>query len=270
MSKTVKDLMHKGLIVCPPGTALGGVASLLTQHHVHAVIVAESADEPLGIISDFDLLAGEWLSVDRESLEVMRKLTAGDLMTSPIESIEADTPVEEAAQRMLEKRVHRMLVTEAGAAVGIVSVSNFVEDIAAQEPPKRNTVGDVMSDAFLVCRDKTTVFSAARTITQAGWRSVVVVDSRGKPLGVVSGVDLLKFAGKTVDENLTVSDVMNRDLVTIDINASLQEAANLMIQNHRHRVIVIDTHDPESFPLGVISSVDIVAEMARPGSVWQE
>ena len=162
-----------------------------------------------------------------------------------------------------------MLVTEAGVAVGAVSVSNFVENIAAQEQPKRSTVGDVMSDAFLVCRDKTTILSAARTITQAGWRSVIVVDSRGRPLGVVSGIDLLKLVGKALDENLLVSDLMNRDLVTVDINAGLQEAANLMIHNHRHRLIVVDTHDPESFPLGMISSFDIVAEMARPASVWQ-
>lgn len=162
-----------------------------------------------------------------------------------------------------------MLVTESGTPVGVVSVSNFVENIAAQEQPKRNTVDDAMSDAFLVCRDKTTILSAARTITQAGWRSVIVVDSRGRPLGVVSGIDLLKLAGKPVQENLLVSDLMNRDLVTVDINASLQEAANLMIQNHRHRLIVVDINDPESFPLGMISSFDIVAEMARPGSVWQ-
>jgi predicted transcriptional regulator len=79
----------------------------------------------------------------------------------------------------------------------------------------------------------------------------------------------MRIAGRQVNETLTVSDVMNRRLTTIDINASLQEAANLMIQNHRHRVIVVDTNDPESFPLGIISSFDIVAEMARPGSVWQ-
>lgn len=270
MSKTVKELMHPGLILCPPDASLGQVATLLTQHHVHALIVAETADKPLGIISDFDLLAGEWLSVDGTSLDSMRRLTARDLMTAPIEMIGADTSIEAVAQQMQAKQLHRMLVTESGAAIGVISVSDFVADVAAQEPPRRSTVGDVMSDAFLVCRDKTTVLSAARTITQAGWRSVVVVDSRGKPLGVVSGPDLLQFAGKSVDENLTVSDVMNRNLVTIDINASLQDAANLMIRNHRHRVIVADSKDPESFPLGVISSFDIVAEMARPGSVWQE
>jgi len=268
MNKTVKDLMHKGLITCPPDASLGQVAVLLAQHRVHALIVAEKEDQPLGIISDFDLLAGEWLSVDEKSLDAMRAMTARELMTSPIAMIEANTGIEAAANTMVEKGVHRMLVMEAGKPVGIISISNFVADIASQEKLQRATVSDVMSDAFLVCRDKTLVTSAARTITQAGWRSVLVVDSHGKALGVVSGKSLIHHAGKDV-ANLTVSDVMNKNLLTIDMNASLQEVANLMINNHRHRVIVIDVNDPESFPLGVISSVDIVAEMARPGSVWQ-
>jgi CBS domain-containing protein len=269
MSKSVKDLMHKGLIACPPDTSLGRVATLLTQHHVHALIVAEQNDKPLGIISDFDLLAGEWLSVDDESLDTMRRMTARDLMTSPIEAIDAETSVQDAATRMIEKQVHRMLVKENDKPVGVISTSDFVASIAAQEQVKRESVRDVMSDTFLVCRDKTPIISAARTMTQAGWRSVVVVDPKGRPLGVVTGNDLIRYAGNTVDEKLTVTEVMNRDLITVDINASLQQAANLMIQHHHHRVIVVDGNDPQSFPLGVISSFDIVAAMAKPGSIWQ-
>jgi CBS domain-containing protein len=269
MNKTVKDLMHKGLIICPPNASLGQVAAMLTEHHIHALIVAETADTPLGIISDIDLVAGEWLSVDKASLEAMRKMTARDLMTFPIETIDAETPVEQAAKTMFAKQIHRMLVSEKGSPVGVISISNFVADIAAQAKTRRETVGDVMSDTFLVCRDKTTILSAARTMTQAGWRSVVVVDANGKPLGVVTGNDILRFAGKHVDESLTVSAVMNRNLLTVDMNASLQEAADLMIQNHKHRVIVVDSNNPDNFPLGVISSFDIVAEMAKPGSIWQ-
>ena len=269
MTKLVKDIMHQGLIVCKPEASLGQVAALLTQHHVHALIVVESNDAPLGIISDFDLLAGEWLSVDNESLDAMRKMTARDLMTSPIESIDANTSLEEAAKLMIEKQIHRMLVTESGKPVGVISVANIVADIAAQEPLKRQTVSDVMSDTFLVCREDTSVLSAARTMTQAGWRSIVVVNAKGKLLGFITGKDLIQLAGKNVDENLKVNQCMNRSLLTVDINASLQQAADLMIQNHRHRVVVIDANDPDGFPLGVLSSFDIVAEMARPGSIWQ-
>ena len=95
-----------------------------------------------------------------------------------------------------------------------------------------------------------------------------MIDAKGKHLGVVSGKDLIRFVENGVDESLTVRDVMH-EAFTIHINASLREAADLMIQTHHHRLIVIDEGDPEAFPLGVISSFDIVAEMARPGSIWQ-
>lgn len=270
MTKIVRDIMRQGLLTCSPDTTLGQVATLLAEHRVHALIVSKPTGAPLGLVSDFDLLAGEWLSVDPETLATMKKLTAKHLMTSPIDTIDADATVEQAARVMLEKKVHRLMVTEHERAIGVVSVSDLVASIAGQTQAKRETVGDVMSDAFLVCRMNTTIISAARTMTRTHWRSVIVVDEKGRPQGIVTGTDLLWHIEEGgVYENLAVGDVMNHSLTTIDIRASLHEAANLMIQNHLHRLIVIDKNEPDSFPLGIISSFDIVAEMARPGSVWQ-
>ena len=98
---------------------------------------------------------------------------------------------------------------------------------------------------------------------------MLVVDAKGKILGVVSGHDLLRFVKEGVTENVLVRDVMHPAL-TIDIHASLREAADMMIQNHYHRLVVIDKEDPDAFPLGAISTFDIVAEMARPDSIWQQ
>ena len=241
----------------------------MNQNHVHALIVTDREGRALGVLSDYDLLAGEWLSSDPESLTVMRKLTAADMMSQPIDSVEADVPLSEAVNVLIEKQVSRLLVTEQGKPVGVISLSDFVASIAREEEPKRETVGDVMSDAILVCRGKTPIYSAARAMTSTGWRSVLVVDAKGKVLGVVSGRSLLRFVKNGIDEDLLVRDVMHEPL-TIDIHASLREAADKMIQNHHHRLIVVDDSDPEAFPLGIISSFDIVAEMARPDSVWQK
>lgn len=269
MAKLVKDLMRTGLITCKPTATLGQVAVLLNQHHVHALMVTDRGGRTLGLISDFDLMAGEWLSSDEESLAVMRKLTAADLMSQPVDSVEANTPLSDAASIIMEKKVSRLLVTENGKSVGIISLSDFIASIASEIKTKRDTVGDVMSDAILVCRGKTPVVSAARAMTSSGWRSVLVVDAKGKILGVVSGQDLMRLIKDGVDEKLIVRDVMHPAL-TIDINASLREAADMMIQNYHHRLVVIDKDDPDSFPLGAISTFDIVAEMARPDSVWQK
>lgn len=268
MTKLVRDLMHPGVLTCQPEALLGQVAVLLTQQKVHALFVTDPEGRPLGVISDYDLLAGEWLSVDDESLATMRHLTAHDLMSYPVDTIDTNMSLKEAAHVMIEKDVNRLLVTENGKPVGVISITDFVANIAKEEKPKRETVADIMSDAMLVCRGKTPIISAARTLAQAGWRSVLVVDAKGKHLGVVSGKDLMRFVENGVDDRLTVRDVMHQAF-TIHIHASLREAADVMIQHHHHRLIVIDEEDPDAFPLGVISSFDIVAEMARPGSIWQ-
>ncbi len=268
MTKLVRDLMHPGLFTCRPNATIGQVAVLLNQHHVHALIVKDRDARPLGIISDIDLLAGEWLSVDGSTLATMRKMTAADLMSKPVDSVEANLSLADAARELMEKDIGRLLVTEKGKPVGFISLSDFVASVAQKEKPRRATVGDVMSDAILVCREKTPIHSAARTMTQAGWRSVLVVDEKGVPQGVISGKDLLPYVQDGVDEKLTVRDLMHPAL-TIDINASLQGAADMMIKTHYHRLVVIDEKDPEAFPLGIISSFDIVAEMAKPDSIWQ-
>lgn len=268
MENNVRDLMHTGLHTCRTDATLGQVAVLLSQHHVHALLVVDENHHPLGIISDYDLLAGEWLSADPQGLATMRTMTASELMSSPIDTVEADCSLKVAAEILVAKDINRLLVTEKGDPVGVISISDFVSSIARKEPALRATVADVMSDAILVCRDKTPLISAARTMTQAGWRSVLVVDARGKPEGVVSGKDLLPYVETKIDEQLTVKDIMH-PLLTIDMHAPLREAANLMIQKHYHRLVVIDQDDPQAFPLGIISSFDLVAEMAKPGSIWQ-
>jgi CBS domain-containing protein len=269
MTKLVRDLMHEGLLTCKPETSLGQLAILLSEYHVHSLIVEDPDGHHIGIITDYDLLAGEWLSADPESLVVMRSLTAGDLMSTPIDSIEADVPAAEAATRMKERVIRRLLVTEDGNPVGIISVSDFIADLAMQAPQIGNTVADIMSDAMLVCRENTPVWAAAKAMTDTRWRSVVVVDAIGRPLGVFSGIDLLGYCEEGADCEATVSEVMHQAL-TIHKSASIREAANLMIEQHHHRLLVIDPDSPEAMPLGVISSFDIVAFMANPGSIWTQ
>lgn len=269
VTTNVRDLMHSGVVRCDPDISLGKVARMLAEHHVHSLFIFNDEQLPIGVITDYDVMAGEWLSGDPESLEVMREMTAKELMSSPVEMIEADTPASEAAQRMLAGGIRRLLVIEKQQPIGVISVSDFLADIVSKTTMRREYVSDVMSDAYLVCRGKTPVTAAARAMIESGWRSVVVADAHGKPLGVFSGLDLLSFSDlDRIPDSMLVTEVMHAPL-TIRMDATLHEAAKMMIDNHHHRILVIDPEHVDSLPLGVISSFDIVSEMARPDSVWQ-
>ena len=268
MITTVRDLMNPSVMECQPGDTLGQVAKILSENHVHSLFIFDDNPLPAGVISDFVVLAVEWLSGDPDSLSVMQKMTARDLMTSPVEMISGDAPASEAAARMTRDSIRRLLVVDGDKPLGVISVSDFLAELALKSQIRREFVSDVMSDAYLVCRDKTPVTAAARAMADSGWRSVVVADPHGKPLGVFSGLDLLCFSeSEQIPDSVLVTEVMHAPLL-INMAASLQEAAQMMIAEHHHRILVIDPVHEDSLPLGIISSFDIVSEMARPDSVW--
>ena len=266
MGKTVRDLMHRGLITCPAEIRLGQVARRLAQEGVHALVVADRAGQPMGIISDFDLLTGEWLSATPESLETMRQMTAGELMSTPLHTIEADAPVAEASRRLRAGNVHRLLVIEGGRAVGVISIGDLVANLA-RPATRRETVADVMSRALVVCRADMPLHAAARAMSERRSRSIVIVSAAGHPLGVVTGWDLLEVCEDDCGDR-TVSEVMHPPII-IEPTASLREAIDRMITHHIHRLVVVDPQDASAMPLGVLSTADIFVEMAGPDSVWQ-
>jgi CBS domain-containing protein len=67
----------------------------------------------------------------------------------------------------------------------------------------------------------------------------------------------------------TVSTLMTTPVITCDPDLTLTAAAELMIDREVHRLVVVEAGGTGAAPIGVISTADIVAEMAQEGSVWR-
>jgi CBS domain-containing protein len=107
-------------------------------------------------------------------------------------------------------------------------------------------------------------------MTERRSRSMVVIDDEGRAVGLVSGFDLLgEFVRPREEVDLDTVDKLMHAPVTIGPSASLQQAADLMLSREIHRLLVVDESAPDSAPLGIVSTSDIVASMAGPGSVWR-
>jgi CBS domain-containing protein len=261
----IAELMSSPVITCGGDATLGDVATLLLEHRIHGVFVSDEREKPAGVVSDSDLLAGEWLATDEESLDTMRAFTAQDLMTTPPVTIAAEADVAEAAHRMRSEQLARLLVTGAEGAVGVVTVSDLVALLA--HPAARGTIGDVMTRGIVVCRDDTTAGQAARAMTDRRSRALIVVSARGRALGVVTGGDLLPLV-ETRASDTPLTQLMHEPL-TISPDATLREAADSMLKHVVHRLVVVDPLAPDAIPLGIVSTADVVAEMGASGSVWR-
>ena len=262
----VADLMSSPVVSCAGDTTLGELATLLAERRIHGVVVLDEAGEAAGVVADTDVLAGEWLATDADSLATMRSMTAGELMTAPPVTIDADAPIGDAATRLLEERLARLVVVSDGRPVGVLATSDLVRHLGRGHVG-RGTVADVMSHGLVACRNTATVRQAARVMTERHVRALVVVAPDGRPLGVVTGTDLLPLVGADAGDR-PVADLMHEP-ITIEPGASLREAADLLLEQEIHRLVVVDPDAPDAVPLGVVATTDIVAEMAAPGSVWR-
>lgn len=265
----VSALMSDEIITCAADMQLASVAAILARRRVHAVFVIDGAGQLTGVVSDFDLLGGEWMADDEDSLRTMQRMTAGELMTAPIETISVDNSAAEAAERMRALRVSRLLVTSAqGTPVGVISVSDL---IAPQGRPsgKRRTVRDVMSHAVVTCLPETSLHAAARAMTERRSRSVVIVSESGHVAGVITGNDLLLLYLAAEREHKNVAELMSTPVITCEPELALPDAVGLMIRHEVHRLVVTDTTGAGRIPTGIVSTADIVAGMANEHSDWQ-
>jgi CBS domain-containing protein len=136
--------------------------------------------------------------------------------------------------------------------------------IARADPPRRArrpTNGDrtplsaVMTGGLVCVSPDLPVESLVTLLVDRGFSGVPVVDSAGKPIGVVSKSDLLEAA-----RSGTVQDIMMPIAFTLPESASLSHAAALMAYENIHRVPVIAA---DGAVVGIVTSMDIVRWVAE-------
>jgi CBS domain-containing membrane protein len=144
------------------------------------------------------------------------------------------------------------------------------------------TAEDVMSRNVLVIPHRMSLRAAAGILSKSDISGAPVVDETGRCIGVLSSVDflhaaqsdrrpMLKPSGSCVctawqmvemDQVPTeeVGDYMSKDPVTASASTTLVELAKMMTDGHIHRIVVVDA---KKRPVGIVSSTDIVAAVAR-------
>jgi CBS domain-containing protein len=110
-------------------------------------------------------------------------------MSIPVEVIGPDTSVVDARARMVDARIHHLVVASGRDIVGIVSERDL--DAAAPEGPVR----PLMSSPVITAPADATVADAARLLRGHDIGCLPVLE-RGRPIGMVTIADLLTLLGK--------------------------------------------------------------------------
>ena len=94
---------------------------LLALDEIHHVVVVDSLDRVIGIVSDRDLLRAF-------GGQPLPNLPISRIMSRNPQTIAPDVPATEAVERMLRGKFHALPVTDSkGRLVGIVTASDFLD-----------------------------------------------------------------------------------------------------------------------------------------------
>ena len=166
---TVRDVMHSGLITCAPNTMLADVAALLRKHRIHALVVTDRDKGPVGVVSDTDLLAGEWLGTNAENVAVLRRMTAAELMSKPLATIAASSSVAEAASEIRRLHVARLLAATPNLAPGLrPDLVAQARDAPAEAATAAGRLDSALLPSFLPLTMITPYLAQAGGVAQAG------------------------------------------------------------------------------------------------------
>ena len=115
----VKEIMTAPVVCTSADTSIADVATLLARHRISAVPVTDEHGAPIGLVSEYDLLA-------------KRGKLVRDIMSPGIISVNEETDVEEVRFLLIERRIRRVPVLAGQKLIGIVSRSDLVRQMAVQ------------------------------------------------------------------------------------------------------------------------------------------
>lgn len=143
---------------------------------------------------------------------------------------------------------------------------------------------DVISTDIVAIDPHDTLREALSTMVENRVSALPVVNSRGYCVGIISVTDLLSMTKDLSDElnalaesggldhavlvqklehadllTELVQDLMTTDVISVRIDSTLQHAASQMLQNHVHRLVVLND---QRQMVGVVSTMDLLAALA--------
>jgi len=253
-NKKVSEVMTPHVITASTDSSVRVVAGILSSKRISSVGVKDSGGNVVGVVSQRDIL--------REFNKDFDKLTAKEMMSSPVISIDSSSTLKEAMKILGEKRIHRLLVVSGGKPVGVLSTSDIVKAIKATlkrpssrayvssfsfealHPEKREVdvrerrIEELMTYSVVYVPIDSTVREVAGILAERRIHGVVVIAEDSEMVGLVSGMDIVKAVDKDLDK-LIAGDIMSSPIKTVDQCRTLKDAAQLMTEHRIYRLLVL-------------------------------
>lgn len=134
MDRIVGNVMHRGVLTCRPTLSIQDVAHQMTTRDVSALVVVDSDESLIGLVSRTDLVGAQ---IRENQAEGLIKFTVKEIMVTDVVSVSANDTIEHASRLMIDHKIHRVVVTEECGGkrrpIGILSITDLVREMARKK-----------------------------------------------------------------------------------------------------------------------------------------
>ncbi len=255
---TVSLLMTSPVVSVTAETTLDDAYRTLVERRISAVPVLAADGQPVGVLSETDLLrVGRMQPMSLAGLRVL-DLPAepvGQHMHPGITTVRGDTPVTTAARLLLEQHIHRVYVAEEGQLTGVFGIHEVL--VAVREKRIGRPVGEVMTTPVYTVLLHDTVAEATARLDHTGVSGLAVVDEDGLPAGIFTRTEALK--ARDIPASARVEEVMSYGMLHHSARTPVFRAAAHAYETGTRRVLVME----DGRLSGVLSGLDFARVLAQ-------
>lgn len=114
--------------------------------------------------------------------------TVSDYMVSSVTSVEPEMTVEEVIKKIVESDFHGFPVTRKGYLVGFITAKELLR--FSDRPYAK--IKDVMRSGTMCAVPEMSMDDAMRVLFRYGLRNLPVIDKKGKLIGIISNIDIVR------------------------------------------------------------------------------
>ena len=124
--------MTRDLVTVEPATPITEAAAIMAERHIRRLPVTEQHDNgphPVGIITATDILHAYPPHVNPFAIVIsdtrQNHITAAEIMSRSLQTVTAETPIEDAARIMRNEKISTLLVVQKMKLVGLITESDI-------------------------------------------------------------------------------------------------------------------------------------------------
>lgn len=121
----VNDVMTKALVSVEPATTIYQISKMMEQGGMGSILVKKDG-VPSGIITDRDF------AIKIAAHDVSKDTPVEKIASYPLQTIKSSDSILAAAEVMSDKKIRKLVVTEEGKIVGIITSTDLVNKLASK------------------------------------------------------------------------------------------------------------------------------------------